>query len=388
MKLKKTALAMSLAAAGLLTAGTAQSYVIGPPGEALLVPFAMYRTNPGQELDTLIAIHTTSLIGEDAVPNQFTAPHVWAAGTQAGYGANNVANIYWNWYDEESNKILDGRIPVTPNQKLVISLRDLAATQGLPLNGQAGYFAFTTDAGRQGQDGDFLMMGDAVFLTGPTNPGVNTATSVPVLPMPDGMDGAPGDDDFLIPSNVNNCVSLPGPGPTAQQVDCSPITPGTRLSNGDADDLDQVVVDLELFPVRFAPQTLVVWQDRNYGVPGGWSVPYEIYDDDEGACSGTINVPSELNLVPLNNLGSPWPPGLVNTIWQGVDAASIADTCTPPSANRFGFLRLFSPEGFNSVDVPGPNSAAVYFTIASESTVFLPASIHTWLGHDVGKLDF
>ncbi|RMD69139.1 MAG: hypothetical protein D6819_07725 [Gammaproteobacteria bacterium] len=411
---KKKALAAALSAG--LAWGTADAYVLGPPGEALLVPFAVYtQVIPiipfiPLGLNTVVLIDTPGTLGQDVVPNLFTAPHVSQAGgpdfTQVcKKGQQNPSTgeitlvehpcdrVHWYFFDYQSRHLLDGIEFVTPDDKLVFDWRSKATESGKALDGEIGYLVFTTEAGANGKAANFAMAGDAFLTLGIGH------TPIPVLPMSDGDDAVePG------PSPANNCISGGDDIPR-----CSPIISGTRLSNGDG--ADRVLVDLELFPrkfllnldqpeleLKFALNALVVWLDHNYGtdniVPEYNGITVEAFDEDENACSDTIPLPNELNValvfpdITLNDNTLPFPPPEVTEqLFQGTPL-SLINLCTHNAEvgrGRFGFVRYNLPEGEDVAGRGGATSAGVFFNIVFAAHQQFGIGLSTQLGHDVGK---
>lgn len=373
IRFKQTALAAALVA-GFAAAGTAQSAVTNVVAEGLHYPFVYYDTKAN--IDTWFSVHTTSVIGQDTVPNDYTAPHVWAAGKQAGY-VGGLGFLYLNWFNYKSEKVYDQIIPVTPNDKEYFSLSELGVNAGGNMNGVPGYIVIVSDSGRQGLDGDILMMGDAVLTVGSGFPDLVT---LPVLPLADGADKG-----RTVPSNDNNCVSI-GSGAIVQQVQCSPIVAATRTDNADADRRDWVVVDLELVPLNDSFQTLIAWFDRN----GVGPVGYDRFDDAENFCSGVINFPYEVTIIGLLSSGVPTPtiPGW----WVNVPGgAAFVNLCQrSPGFNDYpGILRLKLTEGPLDAS-PGPNSAAFIWSIISSKPVNNTATdfgLTAIWAHDVGKVN-
>ncbi|RMD67943.1 MAG: hypothetical protein D6819_10565, partial [Gammaproteobacteria bacterium] len=229
-KFKKTAVAAAISAGVVAAAGTAQAYVIGPVGEALLVPLVTYSDQSPVPVNTLMLVEVPSFVGQDDVPNKFTAPHVSAAGgpqfgTTCSAGSQNKDTgeiflvdtpcdlIHWYFFDYTSKHMLNQTLLVTPDDKLLFDWRSSIEEKGREdLDGVIGYLVFTTDASARGEAANFAMAGDA-FLT----VGFDHAW-IPVLPMTDGNDAQePG------PSPDNNCVTGGNNIPK-----CSPIVAGTR----------------------------------------------------------------------------------------------------------------------------------------------------------------
>jgi hypothetical protein len=372
--LKKSAMAAALAT-GVMFGGTAQSYIIGPPGEALLYPFAYYVQGGG--INTYLALHTSSFYGQDTVPNFFTAPHVWNAGNPI-QPTRPVVHLFW--FDYKSVEQYNTPIPVTLDDKYLINLEELGANIGHVMSGVPGYVVLIDQATRATPSpaASFIMMGDAALVAN------GNVTELPVMPMPDGPDvaGTP-------PTNTNNCVY----DPVSRTPICTPITPGTRRDNDDPID-DVVVVDIELAPLAAQLQTLIVWQDQNYvdilGNPiAGAVAAVDRFDIDEEPCSDSITLPWEVSVVVLEDPF--WPLPGVGWWGQAPAGAALETLCVPPVAapnlvgNDPGILRMYLKEGDTGVVGDGPNSALVAFTITATDQTAAPTGLVTHLGHDLGK---
>jgi hypothetical protein len=365
--LKKSAMAAALAT-GVMFGGTAQSYIIGPPGEALLYPFVYY---DDAGINTYLALHTTSFYGQDTVPNAFTAPHVWNNGNPV-QPLN--PTIHLHWFDYKSVEVYDARIPVTLNDKELIDLSVLGTSIGNTMAGVPGYIVLIDEQTRAvpSPAASFIMMGDAALVDANGN-----VTELPVLPMPDGADVA-GD----VPTNSNNCVY----DPIDRIPVCTPITPGTRRDNDDAV-ADTVVVDIELAALANQLQTLIIWQDRNYGA--NFTVSADRFDDEEVFCSTRIPAPWEVSVVVLQD--PIYPIGGVGWWGQAPKDAKIATLCESlnvpvgSTGQVPGILRLILPEGDTTPVGDGPNTALVAFTITATDQTAAPTGLVTHLGHDLGK---
>jgi hypothetical protein len=225
------------------------------------------------------------------------------------------------------------------------------------------------------------MMGDAALVAN------GDITELPVLPMVDGADGA-----VAVPSNTNNCVW----SSAAQAPICSPIVAGTRRDDGNPA-LDVVVVDVELAPLQIAAQTLIVWQDYN---PGNINVPIDRFDINEVPCNDSIYLPWEVNVVPLLD---PYREADFGWWGEGPEAVNPQTLCVPFVARpervgrQAGILRMYIPERPTDLNVPGPNSSLVVFTITAASSMVKPvetteipptpaggSGLVTHLGHDLG----
>jgi len=283
--LSKLAAASAVAVALAGTGMPASAAVLGGAGEALLVPLAVWNggrfsddacydgnINTICDLtkgytpanDTVFEVWVPSFIGQDAIPNIYTAANT----TPTATGAQNVppgAAVNWHWFDERGNLIKGGSIPVVPDQIVQISLTEAAGGLG---EATPGYMVFTTDRGNnQGDTGATFAFFANAFITGALSIdrpddrpflGIGfplVGGTIPVLAMNDAAD-AP---------TTANC-----PPPTAldrvtydNQVPClvSPNASGFRPSNGDGLASD-FIFDLALSD-RYANTIHVIWFDQN-----------------------------------------------------------------------------------------------------------------------------
>lgn len=276
-----SAVALTLAGTGM----PASAAVLGGAGEALLVPLAVWNGGRFSDdncydgdintfcdltkgytpaMDTVFEIWVPSQIGQDAIPNIYTAVHT----TPSPAGGQNVpagAAVRWYWYDERGNLLKNGQIPVVPDQVVQVSLTAAAAGLG---ESTPGYMVFTTDRGNnQGSTGASFAFFANAWLTGAFSidrpddrpfPGVGfplIGGSIPVLAMNDGPDAAtnancppPSADDRVTYDNQAPCL-------------VSPTASGFRPGNGDGLASD-FVFDLALSD-RYANTMHVIWFDQN-----------------------------------------------------------------------------------------------------------------------------
>jgi hypothetical protein len=330
-------------------------------------------------------------------------------GDEDGFEFNDVPcdEIKFFFFDYTSKHVLDGTIPVTPDDKFTFNLAEVAKRANVlqTLNGVTGYLVFVTMAGFEGKDANFIMAADAFLSLG------EATTEIPVLGLADGADGPAG------LTNSNNCVR------DGRWVDCSPIISGTRLTTGDGvPNNTEVLVDVEIFPRSYYwrhhsnpyyQNVFVSWLDNNYG----WEVPIDVFDDSEKALSWTIPMPYELNalvVVPDGQVPKcPKKPDTedkanIHNIWCWLDGSIDFTTLPEPGYPRdFGFVRMYLPEGKDTGPGKGATSAGAFFNMVlvadfgpvcgsytdcaaadpppvevTDHTV----SMFTLLGHDVGKL--
>lgn len=437
MKTNFKKLASSAAVTAALATGSmsAQAIIVGVPGEAFLVPFAVATTadNPDPiygEMDTVVRIVVPASIGRDTVLD-YTAPHTSPTNPVAG-GAKELPEakalekgnyIHWTFMDSRSRHVLNGEFPVTADDVAVFDWHDIVTNNG-QLSGVTGYLVFQTLAGFNGEDANFSFFADAYFTTGVTNleqPNQPIdywgSVNIPALPLADGADAGQ-----TVPSLSNNVVV----GGTSLNTYVSPLVSGIRTSIVDAT-AQWSVVDLELGKSQLQPfgqnsqdvgSLLVVWNDRN---ATNWaSLGVDVFDNDENRCSATLKLPNELNLVwvPPLSVANDAPIGGGNEIFyntggpsflgQKIDGSSetqgsYSQLCDPngggvtplhsdtQSRLNGGFVKLRLPEPLAANQTAVEASAAAAFTINfnfGDVSGGAPATANpseTVLGHDRGK---
>lgn len=313
---KQLALAGSVAA----LAGAsipAQAIIVGAPGEAALVPFAVY-TNNGQagswDFNTLVRVTVPSQLGNDVIQNCYTAPHV-SPGNTAQQGCNVLQTglelpseiatnntVHWYFLDQRSVHRLNGTFPVTADDTYLFNWEEKASGQ---LPGTIGYLLFVNENAANGGNAQFAFNTDA-YLTFELNNGLavdeysDEIVWIPSLPMADGADAG-----ATQPTLANNVVEYMG----GQLVlEASPLVAGERTIWADGI-LNNYVFDLPLAvnqnddiaaandtPYLQQGTIAVVWNDRNVDAPWTGMVAYR-YNNNEQRCSGNISLPDELNLL-------------------------------------------------------------------------------------------
>jgi hypothetical protein len=264
--------------------------VLGGAGEALLVPLAVW--NGGRfsdddcydqsldticdfwngytpSVDTIIEVWIPQQMGQDAIPNNYTAVNTT---NPPPFTTPTDARVNWFWFDERGVKRAEGDLLLQPDQVAQISLTE--ALNGRQ-EGKAGYMVFTsnTDTNASAGQGNFAFFANA-WITGaltfdrPQNrPFVGIGfpligATIPVLAMNDGPDSprAPG----------QSC-----PSPTASdrvtyaagQTPClvSPAASGFRPGNNNGQQ-NTFVFDLALSD-RYSNTIHVIWFDQNLDRP-------------------------------------------------------------------------------------------------------------------------
>jgi len=472
---RKTALAAGMFSA--LGGYTMSAYadIQGDAGEANLVPFVLWDDsivlpgpNPevlGTSINTVIKVTVPNVVGAKTIPNSYTACHTTPANSTpscdplvtAPISANSPpfpglepvtskTRIHWFFMSQNSKHLLNGTIPVSPDDVVVIDWGQVARQNGFNADGVAGYMVLATERASTTPfpAADFAFFAEAWMITGidgdlwnvltgaPVTNGAGTIglvdAKIPVLPMQDGADTVIGGN----PTWDNNVVAR-GNLPS---IKASPLHSGMPTIYPDGNPTDTHEFDLTLGnrsiqvgpianPFQI-PTLLVVWNDRNVGQPWLGQVA-DVFNDDEESCSASIDLPWQLNLIwvqtAVTNGGTfPFPalpvpafinqpvvaemdpnvvglgPQLGGVIVQGYDK----QYCVPPVASQglAGFLKLLEG-GFMKISLPEPadggtfkaEGAMVAFSVPLQYNVNFDASIpvgatlipiETALSHDRG----
>jgi hypothetical protein len=305
-KVKQLLLGTSMAAVFAGLSGPANAIIEGAAGEALLVPFVLFdgndpNLNPtGVNINTLIEVTVPASVGQDTVPNFFTATNTTPTNLGAlefppaeALGAPGAfeAGIHLYFFTKDSVEACNIEIPTSPDDFIMINWGDVVQKNCQFLNGVAGYVVITNQktglptSPTYYPQGDrsaaqFAMMGDA-FMVWPVGLGL-IDTKIPVLPMTDGLDPATGG----VPTPDNQVVLNGG------KLNVSPLAAGMRTNISNGLPGDYTLFDLTVSN-RFAPTLHVIWVDRN--LPGNFSTGFT-YDDDENRCSQTLPIQKELQI--------------------------------------------------------------------------------------------
>lgn len=439
MKLKQAVLAGGLVALSLGSM-SAQAMRLSEPGEAQLVPFVIWDSTPiclptvpgGPApsplcadkgvptatpsilgINTAVKITVPQTVGNDVIPNFFTATHTTPTNDPNCVPPGDVNNpgceqpadpdlvpsnlVHWFFLDQNSIHRLNGTIPVTPDDVAVIDWGATVRKNGKQgeLDGRPGYLVLTTEAGARGNDADFsfftegwMFIGvDSFFAVDPgTTGGVIGLVDalVPTLAMNDGADDR-AQLGTEVPSLANSVIEIG----VNLSVKASPLVTGIRTNWSDGNGLTDIkVVDLTLgnrnIPIggpsllNFlqVPTLMVIWNDRNATQWDGVGV--QVYNDSEEFCSDSISLPQELNLVWVqtdvtagnNPAFPPWP------VPRFIERFGINQVfCVPPFSGgagdnllalerslEGGFIKLFLPEPVDT-GIFAPESAAAMFSI-------------------------
>jgi len=396
-KFKKLAVAAGVSAGLAAMSMPSQAVITGAPGEALLVPLVVWAQGhpvvdvpgaPVYNANTLIQVTVPGSIGFDDVPNLFTAANTTP--TNAGpvlfpddadlSGGN---TLHWYWFDHRSIHRLDRPVDVTANDTVTIDWQENASNR---YEGEAGYMIIGTETARRSGAADFSFYGDAwleVTVQGSTPATSPTQlTTIPVIPMTDGEDGPLG-TAISVTDNVKYRGGIP--------VEASPLIGGMRTNRSDG------TVDLTAFDLPYSTRAntatmQVVWMDRNLDdvdVDGSTLplVPVDVYDSEENACSASIELANELNViwVPwLNGDATPVAPYFAQTV-ENLCLAEADNVLEP------GFVTYYLDEYVDNA-VDAPETAGVAFSIFWEANDGLLGSfdnvdsfsMRTVMGHERG----
>jgi hypothetical protein len=407
---------------------------LAEPGEAQLVPFVLWddtpicipvpagtapaplvcganavpAVGPGiVSINTAVKITVPKAVGNDVVPNFYTATHTTPTndpfcnppGNPFVTGCEDPADpdldptnvVHWYFLNQRSQHELNGTITVSPDDVAVIDWGATVRQNGkqTQLDGVPGYLVLTTAAGSRGNDADFSFFAEAWGFFGISSgviPGVipNSGGTIglvdaylPTLAMTDGADTL-GDKT---PTLDNNVIEL-----NTQSVIASPLVTGIRTNWSDGSPTDIKVVDLTLgnrsVPIAGitnvfqVPTLMVVWNDRN--ADGAWSgLGVDVFNDREESCSDSINLPNQLNMIWVQTdvtagTAPPyfaWPtPRFIERFGQNrVYCVPPTDAGSTPLQNldrllSGGFMKLYLPELVDN-GLFTPESAMAAFSV-------------------------
>lgn len=419
-KFKKLAIAAGVSSAISMMSMPSHAVIQGAAGEALLVPLVVYATEAesGYDANTIIQVSIPGSIGFDDVPNIFIAPNTTPTNPgetpEAGptlfpndqdLKNTETAKIHWYWFDKRSVHRLDKPLPVTANDVVTIDWKQQSVTSGARYDGVAGYMVIGTEIARRGQAADFNMFGDAWLEMNPDPGNLTTATlaSIPVLPMSDGQDGMYGRDDAgQLRVGPDDNVVYRGGIPAS----VSPMISGMRTNRSDGIP-DITIFDLPLFS-RDMPSMHVVWLDQNQALTSNaagfynYPIAVDVYDSEEIACSATVNLPHELNVIwiqpvdPGTGIPEPWCPAGWPEEWCDTPyfSQSVENLCLPDASKgeesvaRPNFVSYYLPE-YIDTNVDRPESAGVAFNLFWSLELNAGSSITAFeqtmaLGHERG----
>lgn len=355
---KKLAIAAGVSVGMAALSMPSHATITGAPGEALLVPLVVYATPlvNGYYANTYVQVSVPGSIGFDDVPNVFVDPNTTPTNADAALFPLDAdladaatAIIHWYWFDERSIHRLDKPIPVTANDVVTI---DWEAAAGGQYNGQAGYMVIGTETARRGAAATFNMFGDAwLAMDVVADPGYDEAgavlASIPVYPLSD------GEDTGVL--SITDSVIYKGGLP--KQV--SPLISGMRTNRSDGIP-DLTAFDLTLL-ARDQPSMHVIWLDQNLDETDvSTVVPVDVYDSDEVACSSSVTIENELNVIWIDARapdGLPVPPAGI-FFAQTDEALCYSNPLTTDSS----FVTYYLDE-YVDTTADRPESAGVAFNL-------------------------
>lgn len=349
MNVNKLAIVTAVTAALGGASGIASATITGVPSEAVLVPMTMagpaYKHDCGDSagqlcqsvqefglgVETYIGLYVPDGIGQDTVINRYTAPNVPTPATQVAIApypptSDEPPYIYWTWFDEDSEKIEDGKCYISSGDYVLWTTdkavqraqnRQDAAMErigGLADNGPShvcgpskkshfGYVVFQTAPGADGQDADIAFYAHASIADWPgyLRGGWYAASigSVPAIPMADGADPLPSGSGT--PALFNEVIASGQYGDfrPAEPSAYAPIAAGIRMNNADGDDdVVRIEAPIQGPQAYFGLSLHAFWFDRN---DPGREAQTIVWDDHEGDCSEPRPLPRELNVLLYNH---------------------------------------------------------------------------------------
>lgn len=371
---KKLALAAGVSVGMAAMSMPSHATINGAPGEALLVPLVVYATPgvSGYYANTYVQVSTPGAIGFDDVPNIFLDSNTTPTNADATLFPLNEslakvggATIHWYWFDARSVHRLDKPLHVTANDTVFIDWEASARSSGTTYDGVAGYMVIGTETARRGVAADFNLFGDAWLAldavgdlndAGTFNEDGAALASIPVYPMADGKDQKDDKGNPLL--SIADGVHYKGGIPDA----VSPLISGMRTNRSDGV-ADLTAFDLTLFS-RYEPSLHVVWLDQNLGSTSAPNyVPVDVYDSEEMACSATVDLRNELNVIWIKQLDGNGVPVNPDQKFFAQTAEGLCHSSNDTVAlGQPSFVTYYLDE-YVDTNVDRPESAGVVFTL-------------------------
>lgn len=362
---KKTLITASVISA-ISYAGVSQAIVQGEPGEAVLVPYALYDST--NHVNTLVGLTIPNTQGID--PNQiergggdFTGAGFTTSAQENGTDCDLVGapdntgetgSISWWFFDATGIIQHEGAMPTGCDDFVPFDWGSRVQSSGIgSLDGMQGFLIFGNTSATTGAfDPEFGMYADVALIRG----NWESAAYIPALPM----------------SNVSNTTPLlqgsreivyTGGEPTS----FSPLSSGMGLDNDDGATNDTMRFDMRYFldPSLNGSTQMVVWLDQNCrGGADGCDrrhVPVTTFDTNRAHVAGELNLSKMLNVL---------------------DPSTLAR----PSSATSGFVRVEMPEisDSNAAGHEGPDHAGVAFSLINFSTPGNAQQVQTALAHERG----
>jgi hypothetical protein len=347
----------------LSVSGPTRAIILGPPGQALLVPYVLCESGaPGEApvFNTMISITTNDPDG------QVTGP--------GGTVHEKNLIVAWKFFDPSSIMRLSGQFAMSPNDWHPFDWCAIRENS-FGTDGVKGYIVFTDARSTPSQRGSFLMWGESYLI----NRDWASMAFIPVLPMTDDADQSDWTDNGPIPWSY-----------------------GIQMNNQDGDPRDRRLLVLRylLDPDFSEANELVFWFSEV--CDGAWDpvvrrnqcdrrrVAYFTYDTNEQfRASGIVDLRWELNTL---HLASDDPQGLDagNDHWL----ASMANEMLEDAGGgdivlkNTGLLFFHIPEGIAAGrnDTEQDRSAAVVFNLLFVSSEDNPYQVQTALAQERGFL--
>jgi hypothetical protein len=403
-----------LVAALLAGSAGASATMVGVPGEAQLVPLAVFAEDSGAfaDFNTYVIVTAPASFQRDTIFTDFTAINV--APDTGGYAfPGTTQTVFWYFYDKDGVFVsgASGSFALGPDGSYLFDWRREAIAKGLEmsLENQPGALVFATQAARGGAVANFAIEAKAFLTTDHTDTVFNPLdifrargnAEIPVLAMSDGADSAG------VGPRIGNEVVYTGNVPSA----FAPLITGLRLSNGDGDQNDTVNFGMPLLvgsntygtSSRQASSLLVIWLDA----AGPASRIVSVVDSVGNTCDATVDLSDHLNTLyafessggvkinrePFNRLTPAQIAALPNLCYPTNSSVDLdGDTVTEPFENSPGFVRITLPEGVDSGPGTGATSAGAAFSILfpdeDDEEGGLPSDADgpfTWVAMDRGK---
>jgi hypothetical protein len=321
---KKVSVAAAVAAA-LGASGAANAVTLGTPGDALLVPHVI--TNGlGSDRNTMISVVSAS--PERVNVNDFNTLN---KGPKDCDG-----QLHWFFFDADSVEIVDGFLPVTCEDWVGIDFA-AAITNAPSALGVAGYLVIADADANETTASTKILYGASWLIQ------VNWATQayIPVLPMLDIADGAPGDEVFHQGRDALKNVN--------------PVKAGMQL----AYNKDTTAGFSLRYYLGTDPQgstAFVLWFPDNSDARKNNTI--WVYDGDENYGSARVSYPKELNILTVG------PEGDIKD-WldeEGFVLFEVSDSASTTNVSRGGIA-------FSLIGVAGANAVQIQTELAHERGV-------------------
>jgi len=324
--------------------------------------------NTTGNLNTYVQIRVPTVIGQDFVINNYTAPNVAPVGSPLPVAQTDADfRIHWVVYDHVSTPVLSGTCYVSSGDSVLWST-DLSlgtfqgqtynspvGAPGLNVSGKPiaycgpasgeflpaiGYVVFETWQGSDGLAADFAMEGSAWITDNNIALNVPALLSVPVVPMADGEDPADATDDTPPQLGINEVIITDtfgnkADGRPGDPTIVDPLAAGIRLNNGDGDNADPALISGGVQGSALnAPGNNGLGVGQGFSLHSIWLPTADetrsafslLWDEHENFCNQFIPLPYEVNLWAYNMQyqipSSPLPPPNPWPIFTGTRTAA------------------------------------------------------------------